>query len=340
MRLIKEFDMRRATYQLKDCVMVLVVLLCIATSARATKTIAFQPSRDTILPQPSASQSIGVSSDSMQGAALSEASSQQIDTDCQSLRGWTFDKPSSAVDAAVQYDSLRLYVEHCTPIDTETWRAFNPMTNDVTLMSPRSDSLFVLYRRWLISVFFLNTTQPLYRCQIIGAFQSSFHFGYNGYPADICALTVFNFARTYSVCRISAYADTVFSKDSLYSVQLGHDPSHLPPLDSLGLGFLNDLLLTPRSTGNSSTDLFSSVRVSPNPFQEETHIELTLSRSAKVRLEVFDVLGARVYDSDFIQYPEGSNSITLAAGRLPRGTLFARCSTAGGAVETVKLVCR
>ena len=69
----------------------------------------------------------------------------------------------------------------------------------------------------------------------------------------------------------------------------------------------------------------------PNPFNPETHISFTLPLEARVKLEIFNVLGERVYQESR-SYPEGYHIFLWRAEtneglRVPSGIYFLRLST-------------
>ena len=74
----------------------------------------------------------------------------------------------------------------------------------------------------------------------------------------------------------------------------------------------------------------------PNPFNSETRIFFTCAKSMTLYLDIFDLLGNKLYsDSKFSEL--GNNSWVIYDRSLPRGTLYARISDGFGEVKTLKL---
>ncbi|MFI5265093.1 MAG: T9SS type A sorting domain-containing protein, partial [Candidatus Kapaibacterium sp.] len=76
----------------------------------------------------------------------------------------------------------------------------------------------------------------------------------------------------------------------------------------------------------------------PNPFTADAKLRFELNRMSYVTIEVFDLLGNKVYGSAGQSYEAGRYEIVLDGKTLPHGTLYARISTGFGEVKTVKLI--
>jgi hypothetical protein len=250
------------------------------------------------------------------------------------LKKWVYIKPQNELEAKQAYDTLRMFVEHCAVSDSESWDAFLPLNGAVQRMS-NDTARFDLYRQWLISVLFLNKTVPEYFCaglgSIAGTYQSApFHpLGY---------LAVLDYVRKNHRECWGAGGDAEYAKDSAYDYQHGFDPNHLPSLDSMGLGFLlNESAVT--RTGKSSGQYLSTFTGSPNPFKQELTLTFELNRLAYVTVEVFDVLGRKVWGGEHGRsLGAGSHTVRIDGSSLPIGTLYAHISTGFGEVNTLKLV--
>ncbi|MDP4220190.1 MAG: hypothetical protein Q8916_14040 [Bacteroidota bacterium] len=129
-----------------------------------------------------------------------------------------------------------------------------------------------------------------------------------------------------------------FTKDSTYYFSKGYDPSHLPCLDSLGLGFLvKSDVKSPVS--QLSSQYLASFTSSPNPFVKETTLQFALTRMTYITIVVYDELGRLVWgDGKGSSFEAGTHTVTLDGKNLPHGTLYARISTGFGEVRTVKLL--
>lgn len=82
----------------------------------------------------------------------------------------------------------------------------------------------------------------------------------------------------------------------------------------------------------------SSFTSSPNPFTANAKLHFALNRMSYVTIEVYDLLGNKVFSNAVRSYDAGSYEILLDGKTLPQGILNARISTRFGEVQTVKLV--
>ena len=252
---------------------------------------------------------------------------------CTYLSAWEAIRPQSPEEAKQQYDTLRMYIEKCAKND-DSYRAFTSLSGAVQIYS-LDTSRFDLYRQWLISVLFLNTTNPTYFCACVSSLSGTFQFGKYRYRATHAIL---NYLRHNKHCEAPGL-DIQFSSDSAYIANHGIDTA-LVPLDSLGLGFLDSLAKAGVHSPSISQGIYlASFTSSPNPFIKETTLEFTLNRMAYITLEIYDELGRVVWgDSKGSSLEAGVHTIHLDGNSLPRGTLYARISTGFGEVKTVKLV--
>jgi hypothetical protein len=258
----------------------------------------------------------------------------QIDT-CTYLKRWNYIDVSTKEDAKRKYDTLRLFIEKCAATDNESWKVFTSIDGAVARYS--SDTTrYDLYRNWLISVLYLNTTNPQYFCRCMGAISGTFPYG-KYYPLG--SFAVLNYIRnSYHECWGSADSQ-MYIEDSIKAVNKGFIFKNLPPLDSLGLGFLlKSNTSSPTTVGGSYLTSFTS---SPNPFKNETHLRFHLNRMAYTTIGIYDVLGHQVSgDGKGRTYEAGDHEIGVEGASLPEGSLYARIETGFGEVRTVKLIKR
>ncbi|MCK6694507.1 MAG: T9SS type A sorting domain-containing protein [Thermoanaerobaculia bacterium] len=83
------------------------------------------------------------------------------------------------------------------------------------------------------------------------------------------------------------------------------------------------------SSAGEAGSPFSSVRNLPNPFGNQTVIEVQSTQSGVFRFQVFDLLGNRVH-SETLNLYEGANQITYDASHLPAGTYLYSIGNASG----------
>ncbi len=87
----------------------------------------------------------------------------------------------------------------------------------------------------------------------------------------------------------------------------------------------------------SSIQKLNSVVASRNPFGSETTLIVDLNDDEYMKLEVYDVLGNKLY-SDSKLFVKGKNDWQLNGKLFEPATLYARVSTMGGEVMTIKLL--
>jgi hypothetical protein len=250
---------------------------------------------------------------------------------CAHLYASKYSYPQTSQEYEKQYDTLRMYIERCAKNDDLSYRAFGSLGGAVQYMSDdpiRFDSL----RAWLISVLYLNTTNPEYFCACLGTITGTYQAGKFD---PLGSLAIDDYLKHYHRECWVAGSDEIYSEDSIYDYQHGFDPTHLPSLDSMGLGFL---LRAGVHTSFLQSEFLTSFTTSPNPFIKETTLELTLSRMSYVTLAVFDDLGRLVLEYPGSSLEAGTHAIHLDGSLLPSGTLYARIATGFGEVKTVKLV--
>jgi hypothetical protein len=265
------------------------------------------------------------------------AFAQSFDT-CTHLKSWEYDQPQSPQEYIEQYDTLRLYIEKCASGDSQSFRVFPTMDGAVQSYSDDT-ARFDSYRNWLISVLYLNTIIPEYFCACMGSIAGTYQAGSIYHHVQNASLAVLNYLRQYHSPTCWGPADSAsYAKDTIYLRSKGKDPTQIPPLDSIGLGFLLKSGVASPSTPLSSQYL-ASFTSSPNPFTAETKLRFALNRMSYVAIEVYDLLGNKVYGKGSGRtYEAGSYEIALDGKMLPHGTLYARISTGFGEVKTVKLV--
>jgi hypothetical protein len=258
-----------------------------------------------------------------------------VDT-CLYLRQWESASPQPGDTAAAreQYDTLRLYIEHCAATDPRSYFAFGDLDGAVQVLN-NDTSRFSAYRAWLISVLYLNPAVPEYFCACMGSIAGTYQVGKFD---PLGYLAVLNYLRTYHRECWNSNGDKEYAQDSAYDAQHFQDPRHLPSLDSMGLGFLlHQNAVTPAAS--LPQQYLGSFTTSPNPFKQETTLEFTLNRMEYITVDVYDVLGHKVWGSDHGSTMDaGEHQIRIDGASLSSGTYYARISTGFGVVKTVKLV--
>ncbi|MDP4236035.1 MAG: hypothetical protein Q8919_06275 [Bacteroidota bacterium] len=265
------------------------------------------------------------------------ASAQGWPDTCVHLKEWKYVnvQPGDTQLAKEKYDTLKLFIKQCATSDTNSYQVFNSISGAVQLYSTDT-TRFEGYREWLISVLDLNKSVPAYFCACLGAISGTYQYGkFNplGY------LAILDYLRSHHRECGGNQDDKEFTKDSIIDFQSGYDPTHLPSLDSMGLGFLLDHSGVPSTSMNLSGQDLASFGSTPNPFVTEITLQFTLNRITYTTIEVFDELGRLVWgDGRGSSIDAGTHTITIDGKSLPHGTLYARISTGFGELKTVKLV--
>jgi len=253
---------------------------------------------------------------------------------CARLKEWMYNDTFSKEEAKMKYDTLRTFIEKCAAIDPKSYMVFNSIDDAVTRYS--SDTLrYESYREWLISVLYLNTTDPAYYCNVLGSISGTYQYG--KYYPTLAYLAVLDYMRKYTNCTGKGH-DKEFTKDSLDAVNQGYDPTHLPPLDSLGLGFLLKLDV-PKDKPALSSVYLGSASVAPNPMTGSTTLKYELLRSGFIGYTIHDALGNQVFarKSDFADAGKHEEQITLPPS-LSSGTYYLRLKVGFGEIRTIRMV--
>ena len=110
---------------------------------------------------------------------------------------------------------------------------------------------------------------------------------------------------------------------------------------SLNSGFIPALDAISTPNDNSAPDLptrFSLSQNYPNPFNPSTKIQFGLPQTSRVRLEVFNSIGARVavlIDGDL---GAGSHTVTFQANSFASGMYFYTLAANGRTISTKKMI--
>ena len=273
----------------------------------------------------------------------------QDTTSCTYLRQWRHASAQTKDLAQEVYDSVRFYIKHCAANDSEAFISFTHLDGAVSLLYTYQDSsLYPTYRDWLISVLFLNKTDPRYFCSCMSSIMGTYGNRAAGdkYNLPNGGLAVMNYLRGLSQCNIGGDIDSMYARNIRYRHQEWLDGDRktpedttLPSLDQLGLGFLLKNSVTPKPISPIPSQYLASFTSSPNPFNKETTLQFTLNRMTYTTIAVYDELGRLVWvDGRGSSLEAGEHTIHLDATNFPSGTLYARILTGFGEVKTVKLI--
>lgn len=90
---------------------------------------------------------------------------------------------------------------------------------------------------------------------------------------------------------------------------------------------------TPGSSANSSLN----VKLYPNPVSEIAKLEITLTKQAKVTVEVYDYTGKLVLEQNYGKLASGNQTLSFACTMLPEGSYFVRVK-ANDQLATTKFI--
>ena len=242
------------------------------------------------------------------------------------------------------YDTARVYMEHCAQ-QKESYQAFLDIDGYNT---ERSNDLhrFEEYREWLKKVLYLNTNEQYY-CQDVNSILHTFTWFNDVRGRDHKgALAIEYFLVKTKRCgyqyidsvNIPATWNALYKawQDTVKNPDLTPFDSTLPSIDDLGLGILRGQSGV-NYLPSSHSSIIGALFATENPFTNETSVRIKLNDAALLKLEIFDVLGKKLYsDSKFFE--QGDESWRIDGKDLPHETVYARVSTMGGEVKTVKLV--
>jgi hypothetical protein len=112
----------------------------------------------------------------------------------------------------------------------------------------------------------------------------------------------------------------------------------IPTIDSIGFSILRgqqNAVNTPQASGTRGISL---LRVEKNPFSDETAIIYDLETTELMKLEVFDLLGNIIYQEASGLAQPGEHRLDLKTKSWSSGSYYARLTTLGGEVKTIKLI--
>lgn len=90
---------------------------------------------------------------------------------------------------------------------------------------------------------------------------------------------------------------------------------------------------------NGAVRLPGAIRVYPNPFSETVTLIADMKEEGRIQVEVYNMLGAKVWDGVAISFSEGINEHSIDMKGLKAGIYFLKAVTDnGGAESIIKLI--
>jgi hypothetical protein len=256
------------------------------------------------------------------------------------------------------YDSLRAYIEKC-PFDEFAPGSFGLVTNGAHGVFNEGDkTIWDSCRTWLKKVLYLNPDSGYY-CADLREYAFTYAYGSpigKAYPGEYrTTLAILTYLADSSHCKYIKYdilgdpasgspngvlynyrkhwQDTV--KDS---IKTPFD-STLPPLDSIGMGWLRGFQRAVKSSAYTTySNAIGELRAVKNPFTNELELELTTTKPTVAKLELYDALGRMLWSEPQGYLEPMSHRFKIAASEWSGGTYSARVTTLQGEVKTCKVV--
>jgi hypothetical protein len=246
------------------------------------------------------------------------------------------------------YDTLRHFIEDCATYPNvadgaPAWGAFSRIDACVALMDT-SNIRWLEYREWLKRVLYLSS-DSMYYCSDVTSMLRTFSYVLPGRGPDYNGLiAVFDYLIQSKRCPDQIdylLGQRAYYRDYQYEIWLSDTTKQFDTaavsIDSIGFSILKGPQFGAVKNHPFQNAGIGEIRAKKNPFTNETTLETTISDAMMLRLEVFDVLGKQLYaENEF--FSSGDVKWKLDGKLLPKGSLYARVSTIGGAVKTIKLV--
>lgn len=141
---------------------------------------------------------------------------------------------------------------------------------------------------------------------------------------------------------VSFMGGSLAGSSVLLSFSAGEPVSGILSNSSISLvgGFPNgaDVVFTSSEVEQDLPQRFSLSQNYPNPFNPSTTISYDVPKSAHIRLEVFNSIGALVAVLVDEQKPAGSYTHQFNASQLASGMYFYRLRASGGTISTKKMI--
>jgi hypothetical protein len=247
------------------------------------------------------------------------------------------------------YDTLKLFIEQC-PLFYQSWGAFPDMTGVVVGLASDT-SIWLRYRNWLESVLYLNTVDPEYFCQCVGALSSTFSQSSDTTAAlrskaTNRALAVIKWLLDNTKCDTSGNQYTYQSgrreqrRQWLIDTNAYALDTTLPSMHDLGIDSLLNLHFTKGVNPTAYyADILLSFEVSANPLKRSTTLRFVADRSVYLRSEVYDELGRMVVgDGAGKVFEPGRHELPIDLTGRASGVYYLRVSLGDGETRTIKLV--
>ncbi len=246
------------------------------------------------------------------------------------------------------YDTLKYSVEHCTGV-IKTYGAFSALSG--TNQYRNSDlNRFPEHLQWLKKILYYDS-DSLYYCEDVRSMLTTFqYFDSNHHDYFEGANAIIRYMIDSSICgylRKPLTKDWEYDSTQLYKKWKDTVTDSLKTPFEIVLPSLEDLDLTilrgkPNAvTGEPTakpTERILSFTAGQNPFGDEVSLSAELSASTMLHLSIFDELGRELYSEGLGFKQAGEYKYLIPTKGWSSGVYYARLSTSGGEVRTVKLL--
>ncbi|NOU47264.1 MAG: T9SS type A sorting domain-containing protein [Bacteroidales bacterium] len=142
-----------------------------------------------------------------------------------------------------------------------------------------------------------------------------------------------------AVSNVSLYADGKYTIPMTYLPMTGEIDPTLPVV----FKYITNFFFTDADfcvVGTDEIAMESQPQVSqnfPNPFSDETNINVTLGKGSNVSIEIYNLTGQKVYTNNYGYKPAGSFTMSIQSDNMPTGVYFYTVD-AGATKATLKMI--
>jgi hypothetical protein len=264
------------------------------------------------------------------------------DTGCANFRSKVYNY-GKYNDYQQEYDSAKKFVESCyyTNFASDGFGFADAGIQNLT-----DTARYRKYRYWLISVLFLNKTDPYYFCQCIFSIAQTYQYTEHiRFPNAFSSIARYMYQ--HKLCTMDNWKDwdsEAFVSNHIEWVGSGDSAKGIPfdttinTMHELGLDFLDSLNLGVGPVKTLSPFYLSSFTVAPNPSQGLVTANYTLARQGFVQFTVYDALGRVIWSRAGESETEGLHQLPIDLSSSPSGTYYVRIEAGFTEVQTVKIV--
>ncbi len=250
-----------------------------------------------------------------------------------------------------EYDTLKKFIELCANVKIGSNKgevAFTPLDGANGYRS-NDENRHVEYREWIKSVLYLNL-DTIYYCRAVESIVTTLNYN-PPIGRDYKAMeAVMRYVVDSGKCKLR-FTDIQEILDEIHhyhhklwqdtvqdSIATPFDTTGVPTIDDLGLSILRGQQNSVSPVAGETQRRLAFVTVERNPFTDEVALNVELNSSTMLRLDIFDELGKSVYGEGIGFKPQGEYRFVVNGKNWSSGAYFARVSTSGGEVQTIKLI--